>query len=367
MRATVEDKPGSLAQLCAALAKCRIDILTLQTHPLATGTVDEFLLRAPAALHAEGLLRTVRRGGGGEAWAERADAHDLVDAPARALALAACTALDPAELPLALRSLLGRCSVRSVPAYSLTGAPSTETVPPEGVLDGTSMRLRDGTGGTLIAERPSLPFTPTEFARARALVALDARLGPRGARWQDAAVVLPASSGGITLRRVGEEAHAAAVALHGRCSEDTLRMRYHGPMGDADGYLGHLLSPRFGRTLGAYTPTGRLVGLGHLLWDGEEAEAALLVEDAWQRRGIGSALLTRLAVLAVRDGCTGLYAVTGRQNRAMVASMRGLGLPLDYQVEDGTVVITATLDPESVRALAPEGDAGLFEAGRPER
>ncbi|MEU5227628.1 hypothetical protein AB0G82_00005, partial [Streptomyces anulatus] len=29
----------------------------------------------------------------------------------------------------------------------------------------------------------------------------------------------------------------------------------------------------------------------HLLWDGDETEVALLVEDDWQRRGIGSELL----------------------------------------------------------------------------
>jgi GNAT superfamily N-acetyltransferase len=153
------------------------------------------------------------------------------------------------------------------------------------------------------------------------------------------------------------------VALHSRCSENTLRMRYHGPAGSADGYLSHLLSPRFGRTVGALTASGRLVGLGHLLRDGEEAEVALLVEDAWQGRGVGSALLGRLVVLAARAGCADVYAVTGRANRGMVAAMRELGLPLDYQVEDTTVVITATLDHEAVHALAPDGDAGLSGAG----
>ncbi len=41
------------------------------------------------------------------------------------------------------------------------------------------MRLRAPEGGVITVERAYLPFTPTEFARARALVELDARLGPR--------------------------------------------------------------------------------------------------------------------------------------------------------------------------------------------
>ncbi|NDZ89808.1 GNAT family N-acetyltransferase, partial [Streptomyces sp. SID10115] len=50
MRTTVRDEPGSLAALCVTLAERRCDILSLQAHPLAEGTVDEFLLRAPADL-----------------------------------------------------------------------------------------------------------------------------------------------------------------------------------------------------------------------------------------------------------------------------------------------------------------------------
>jgi hypothetical protein len=41
----------------------------------------------------------------------------------------------------------------------------------------------------------------------------------------------------------------------------------------------------------------------------------------------------------------------------MVAAMRGLGLPLDYQIEEGTLVITARLD-TAARAAArlPHGE-----------
>ncbi|CAM5729149.1 hypothetical protein SMICM304S_02470 [Streptomyces microflavus] len=241
MRTTVRDAPGSLAALCLVLARFRIDILTLQTHPLAEGTVDEFLLRAPASLPAQELTRQISAAGGTATWIERADAHDLVDTPTRVLSLATRTALNAAELPLALRQLLGRCTIHSLPAVSITGRPTGESAPVEGVLEETVMRLRDPSGGVISVERPYLPFTPTEFARARALVELDARLGPRVPRSEDI-LTLPEGNE-ITVHRADRSDLAAARAMHDRCSPGTLGLRYHGPVGDADRYLDHLLSP----------------------------------------------------------------------------------------------------------------------------
>ncbi|MER5893020.1 GNAT family N-acetyltransferase [Streptomyces sp. NPDC001876] len=355
MRTTVRDTPGTLAALCIALARHRIDILTLQTHPLAEGTVDEFLLRAPAALPAQQLTREISAAGGSATWIERADAHDLVDAPTRVLGLATRTALDAAELPLALRQLLGRCTIHSLPALTITGRPTGESAPVEGVLEETVMRLRDPSGGVITVERPYLPFTPTEFARARALVELDARLGPRVPRSEDV-LTLPEGNE-ITVRRADRGDLAAARAMHDRCSDHTLGLRYHGPVRDADRYLDHLLSPRFGRTLAVQTASGRLVALGHLLWDGDETEVALMVEDDWQRRGIGSELLGRLVALAVEAGCESVYAVTQAHNTGMVAAMRALSLPLDYQIEEGTLVITARLDATPGLPAAPHGQS----------
>ena len=344
MRTTVRDEPGSLARLCTALARCGADIVSLQTHPLTHGTVDEFLLRTPSALEPGDLSRAVGEAGADSTWIERADAHDLVDIPVRVLNLATRTALDSAEMPLALRQLLGRCTVHSLPPGP---GGTADPVPAEGLLEETEMRLPDPSGGTFLIERPHLPFTPAEFARARALVELDARLGPRVPRGQD---VLSLSEGDdVTVRRADVTDLPAARAMHDRCSPATLRLRYHGPVDGSARHLDHLLSPRFGRTLAAQTPSGRIVALGHLLWDGDESEVALLVEDDWQGRGIGAELLRRLVALAVESGCERVYAVTRVQNTAMVAAMRGLGVPLDYQVEDGTVVITARPDPAPTR------------------
>lgn len=125
MRTTVRDTPGSLAALCIALARHRVDILTLQTHPLAEGTVDEFLLRAPSMLQAQQLSRAISAAGGSSTWIERADAHDLVDAPTRILGLATRTALDAAELPSPCVSCSAAApSTRSLPCRSVAAPPA---------------------------------------------------------------------------------------------------------------------------------------------------------------------------------------------------------------------------------------------------
>ncbi|MBF9070083.1 GNAT family N-acetyltransferase [Streptacidiphilus fuscans] len=338
IRATVTDAPGSLAALCRALADIPVNIVSMQAHPLAEETVDEFVVRAAPELAAQELTRALVAAGGTEVWLERADAHDLVDVPTRVLTMATRTAQDAAELPLALRQLFGRCRIRSIPGREID----------EDELDGSVMRLRDPAGGILELKREHPVFTPTEFARARALIELDARLGPRVPPTRQTLRLLgaphdSAEGGQITVRRAEPSDRAAAIALHERCSTRTLRQRYHGPVGDADRFLGHLLDPRHGQTLAVEAEDGRLVALAHLLWDDDAAEIAVLVEDAWQRRGIGGALVRRLTELARQAGLAEVYAVTTSANTGMIATLRQLSVPLDYHVDEGTLVITAHL------------------------
>lgn len=345
IRTTVSDAPGSLASLCGALARLEVNILSLQTHPLSDGTVDEFLVRAPAGVPRAELAGATVAAGGRDTWIDRADTHDLVDVPTRILGLAARTALDAAELPVALRQLFGSCGIRSLPAASATARAVTAHT-----LDGEVMRLREPSGGVIELTRPQLPFTPTEFARARALVELDAVLGPRLPSHRD---VVTLAGDVFTVRRAGPDDRAAALDLHRRCSPESLHRRYHGPVADADLYLGHLLEPRHGQTLAVELADGRIAALAHLMWDGDGAEVAVLVEDAWQRRGLGGELLRRLSALAAGAGVDTVYAVTQASNTAMVAAMRRLEVPLDYQVEDGTLVITAHLERSAEPVPAP--------------
>ncbi|MGW4892928.1 GNAT family N-acetyltransferase [Kitasatospora sp. NPDC004240] len=332
VRTTVQDSPGSLARVCTAFAERQVNIVSMQSHPLPDGTVDEFFVRAPKSLARAELAAVVAAAGGDDIWTDPADAHDLVDMPTHVLALATRTALDAAELPVALRQLFGQCTIRQYPGGGAKAGAG---------VDGHVMRLPVPSGDLIELSRPHLPFTPTEFARAQALVELDTLLGPRVPDVR-ARLTLPAGAD-LTVRRADAGDKEAALAMHGRCSADTLRKRYHGPVRDADRYLDHLLDARHGQTLAVEAPDGRLVALGHLMWDDDSAEVAVLVEDAWQRRGLGLDLMRRMSALALEAGVETVYAITQSSNTGLISTMRRLAAPLDYQVEDGTLVITAHL------------------------
>jgi GNAT superfamily N-acetyltransferase len=125
-------------------------------------------------------------------------------------------------------------------------------------------------------------------------------------------VVMTCSDGANLVLRQGVPGDADAVfALHGRCSKSTLFQRYHTGMRTVPRrWLHRLLVPPKGISLLAVC--GReVVGLGQLIpvSTGQIAEVSLLVEDSWQRKGVGTALLARLGVLAGARGHRELMAV----------------------------------------------------------
>ena len=250
---------------------------------------------------------------------------------------------------------------RSVPATVVTGRAAGAIIRAEGVPEERVVRLREPSGGGLARERLYPASGPAEFVRGRAQAELDAGPGPRLPR--DGHVLTLPEGVEITLRDADLADLDAARAMHARCSERTLSLRYHGPVRDADRYLDHLLSPRFGRALAARTASGRLVALGHLLPDGDEAEVAVLVEDEWQRRGIGSELLGRLVALASEAGYENVYVVTRASDTGLAAIMRALNLPLGQRIEEGTRVLTARLAPAPAPALVPAPARSLPSSG----
>jgi hypothetical protein len=170
IRTAVEDRPGQLAVLTGVLGELGCDIRTLQVHIGSDGPVDEFLVHAPADISPERLVKALQGVGGSEVRVLPAETHDLVDGITSALGLADHLVDDADTLPVALARLLAaRVSVRP------------ESDEPVDVVDGTTMRLSHQ-GGVIVLERPRMPFTTNEFARAKAMVDLAGNLHSRLSR-----------------------------------------------------------------------------------------------------------------------------------------------------------------------------------------
>ncbi|HEU4347133.1 MAG TPA: GNAT family N-acetyltransferase [Actinoplanes sp.] len=310
IRATVDDRPGYLSVLTASLALRSVNILAVQVHTTEGGAVDDFLVDAPNELSEADLLAAVTKGRGRDAFIVRAEAQGLADQPTRALALAGRLVHDPDSLGESLVALLDADEVRWRPADTRSG------------LEPARMTLADPAGGAYEVLRRAPAFTPAEYARAQALVELSGALLHREAG--EVSLLLP-DGAELLLRPATAEDVPAVRDLHERASAAALAQRYlGGGQAPPDARLATLLEPAGGVTLLA-SSGGRVVAMANLLAEGELGEIAVLVEDSWQRRGIGTALARRLLRYAERAGFAAVVAHTSADNEAMLSTLRRLG------------------------------------------
>ena len=316
IRATVDDRPGYLSVLTASLALRAVNILAVQVHTTEAGAVDDFLVDAPDTMSEADLLAAVVRGRGRDAFVTRAEAQGLADQPTRSLALAGRLVHDPDALGEALVALLDATAVRWRP----------EDAPGRGFTD-TCMTLTDPAGGSFEVVRARPAFTPAEYARAQALVEVSAALLHRQA--ERVTLLLP-DGAELLVRPAGGDDTDGVRRLHERSSAASRQRRYLSGAGvPAEARLRRLLEPPGGLTLLAvhHPPGGeeQVVAMATLTVEGDVGEVALLVQDAWQRRGLGTALLRRLREAAGRRGVAGLVAHTGADNVAMLRTLRRVG------------------------------------------
>ncbi|WP_034592342.1 GNAT family N-acetyltransferase, partial [Hamadaea tsunoensis] len=160
------------------------------------------------------------------------------------------------------------------------------------------------------------------------------------------------------------------AAMHERCSPQSLRLRYlAGTRAPARYLLARLLDPALAVTFVAVqrgpdrgadrgAGPGDVIAAGNLARDGDALEAALLVEDAYQRRGIGTALFARLLGSAREQGHDTVVLHTSAENLAIQRMIRRLAAagagPAAYPVHSDGSVLTYLL-PVAVAAVMPAG------------
>ena len=179
-RTVLQDQPGALQGITAALARLDTNILSIHVHPVAGGVLDEFVLSAPGNLGERELMDALRDGGGRNPHIWRTTALAMADGQTKALSLAARIAGNPDELPLAVAELL---SARIVPVAT-EGSPEL----PATAAAGTVLKIPTAWHGPITFHRAGEPFTPAESARAHRLAELaeilahsETRLGLHGA------------------------------------------------------------------------------------------------------------------------------------------------------------------------------------------
>jgi GNAT superfamily N-acetyltransferase len=336
LRVRLADSPGTLARLAVRLADRDCNVLALTVLPVPEGVVDELVVAAPARLRPADLVELLHAEGGREVSIAAAEMHDLVDERAAALRAAGRVLADPGELAPALRSLLGADSVTPVtPGPEMTGWGVSAVDPHRFVVHLPG-------GGALSVRRAWAPFTDTELSRAFALLEVLGAAGPAPALPR---AVLTSDGAGLVLR-VGETSDADAVAaLHARCSMRTLFNRYHAGVRTVPRrWLHRLLSPPRGTTVLALAGAD-VVAVGQLLGttDPRVAEVSLLVADGWQRRGVGTAMLSHLASVARGEGCDELVGWCLPAENALVRTAARTGLSTRQRVEDGLLRVAVAL------------------------
>ncbi len=88
-----------------------------------------------------------------------------------------------------------------------------------------------------------------------------------------------------------------------------------------------------------------------LLQGDELAEAALVVVDEWQSRGVGRCLLEQLVAAAREQGITGFQARVLSENRRMMRILRHSGHALHVEQESKVIYLRLLFDGTEVRPL----------------
>jgi GNAT superfamily N-acetyltransferase len=163
------------------------------------------------------------------------------------------------------------------------------------------------------------------------------RLGP--------VAVVTSDGAGVVLRDSLPADADAVAAMHERCSQRTLSTRYQAGTRTIPRRLLHrpLAAPR-GRTVVGVVgheviAVGQLANTRHP----EIGEVWLIVEDQWQRQGVGAALLRYLTRTARAAGHTELLGWAVADDDSLVRTARRAGIPVSTRYQDG--LRRVTIDP----------------------
>jgi L-amino acid N-acyltransferase YncA len=322
IRTELADRPGALAELAARCGAAEINILSLEVFTAEDGAVDELVVSTGVAWTAEDLIALVQAAGCGRTTVKPCQAEAMSDAPTRYLRAVLRILDDPCSVDEELERLQG--------------------------LD---------------------QYTPAEWARADVLVEIAGRLAERpDAERYDAVAdpepydvpdVLRPGSAVPEVRTATVADAAAVVAMHERCSYDSRTRRYHVPMPRLTSRTARHLSAPAGGVCVVACVGATVIGMATAApWDElspagiKVMEIGVLVEDGWQRRGIGAALLARVVREARSLGADRAVCMVQPDNAAMLRTVEGLRMRTRVEHDGSQLMVMVALSAHSLSHAA---------------
>lgn len=305
IRTELADRPGALAELAARCGADDINILSLEVFTSEGGAIDELVVSTGVGWTAEQLTALVAEAGCVRTTVRPCQADVLSDAPTRYLRAVLRILDDPCTVDEELERLQG--------------------------LD---------------------EYTAAEWARADVLVEIAGLLAEKF----DTVVEGPRPGSGVPAVRMAGIADAEAViAMHDRCSFESRTRRYHVPMPRLTLRTArHLSAPAGGVSLVAEV-NGAVIGMATAApWEelGSEGisvmEVAVLVEDGWQRQGLGSQLLAGLIREARSLGADRVVCMVQPENQAMIRTIERLRMRTMVVNSGGNLAVTVALSDQSL-------------------
>lgn len=341
LRIDIVDRPGGLALLIRALSTLHASVVAVYVLAVGDGTrTMDLALTVPEAVSADAILASAMAVGS-NAHVTAGSPDDSLDLPTRVIDGATELVTNPGSAPLAAASLV------EADAFEVTSAT-------EGEDDSADvLRLQWTSDRHVVLHRSWAPFARAEKTRASALLRLAAAISSRDGDTAARGWVEPVDGGGTVWIRLARPGDAEAVAaMHERCSERSLAQRYLGGVSEwHDVALRRLTGGHRGATLVVMSEEGTIVGLGNVFpdapGDGQAAEIALIVEDAYQGRGLGSRLLRHMLELSERLGFEEVVATVQAGNAGMLRLLERTGLGWSRELEEGIVALRAHLPTSS--------------------
>ncbi len=174
-------------------------------------------------------------------------------------------------------------------------------------------------------------------------------------------ITLPLTDGALVRLRPIQPADAPRLqAFHSRLSPNTIYLRWlhaHPVLSDAEAaqlaQVDYVTRMAYIATTGQ-VPDEQIVGVARYgLVEPGAAEAAVVVEDAYQGRGLGTTLLGRLMQYAQAQGIRFWLAEINAENARMLRFINRGGFPVARHFEGGSVQVR--LDIADAKPTQPDG------------